>query len=154
MRSSRSSRRRLDTLMCRRAASILAQVAVSSSSVMVTFLITRCSCIKDPVSPPVSFPPPSNGSRRLAVGPARTAATALLREIWDRGTAGLAQQTGGIGERSEVPELLRIAHRTDRLHLVVGDVQRHDRYEPPFRIREERAGLPVHLRRPHAQLEL
>src|SRR5215208_2536262 len=51
----------------------------------------------------------------------------------------------GVGGGAEVPQLVGVDDRPDRLDLPVGDVDREDGDQPALRVEQQRAGLAVDL---------
>jgi hypothetical protein len=58
------------------------------------------------------------------------------------------RQLAEVGGRAEVPQLVGVDDRPDRLDLSVGDVKREDGDQPALRVQQQRAGLAVDLGAP------
>jgi len=57
----------------------------------------------------------------------------------------LPEERVDVGDRTEVLQLVRVDHGSDRLHRAVVDVEREHVRDPPLGVEHERAGLAVHV---------
>jgi len=65
--------------------------------------------------------------------------------VWPRACSHLLENRPDVADRTDVPELVRVADRADRLDLSVADVERQRRHRVAVPITQDRAGLAVHL---------
>jgi hypothetical protein len=59
--------------------------------------------------------------------------------------APLAPQCVQVGERPQVPELVRVGDRADGLDLALRDVEDHHADQPALAVEEQRTRLSVHV---------
>src|SRR5918999_6413980 len=93
--------------------------------------------------------PPVEGRPRAAVGVSGSQTGRVWKSSITPGElknlAPLAQQRAQVGQRPQVPQLVRVDDRAHGLDLALRDVEGHHGDQPALAVEEERTRLPVYL---------